>query len=115
MDCDALFDISGKVAHVTGGSGGIGYMIAEGLLSAGCTVFILSRNTKGINAAADRLSALGKVIPITADIATADGVAAAFCRHRCGGAFAHSGQQCGGNLGGGRLSTSSPERGSRSY
>ncbi|MET0371637.1 MAG: SDR family NAD(P)-dependent oxidoreductase [Sphingobium sp.] len=76
MDSKALFDVSGKVALVTGGSGGIGYMIAEGLLSAGCTVYIVSRKAAGLDAAADRLGALGTVVSIVADLATAEGVAA---------------------------------------
>ena len=42
MDIDQLFDIRGKTALVTGGSGGIGYMIAEGLARAGANVWILS-------------------------------------------------------------------------
>ena len=36
-------DLNGKVAVVTGGSRGIGYMIAEGLLDAGCDVIITAR------------------------------------------------------------------------
>ena len=55
MDIARLFDISGKTALVTGGSGGIGYMIATALAQAGCKVFICSRKEKDIEAAADRL------------------------------------------------------------
>jgi len=75
MDVTTLFDVSGKTALVTGGSGGIGYMIAQGLLSAGCTVFIVSRKPAGIKAAAQTLGTLGGVVPIAADLATAEGVA----------------------------------------
>jgi NAD(P)-dependent dehydrogenase (short-subunit alcohol dehydrogenase family) len=38
-----LFDLSGKTAVVTGGSRGIGFMIARGLLQAGARVYISSR------------------------------------------------------------------------
>lgn len=77
MDIKRLFDVSGKTALVSGGSDGIGYMIAEGLLRAGCKVFIVSRKLAGITAAAERLSSLGQVVPIAADLGTAEGVAAA--------------------------------------
>ena len=43
MDITKLFDVSGKTALVTGASGGIGYMIAEGLAKAGVAVTICSR------------------------------------------------------------------------
>ena len=38
-----LFGLEGKRAVVTGGSRGIGYMIAEGLLDAGCEVIVTAR------------------------------------------------------------------------
>ncbi|MDO7842228.1 SDR family NAD(P)-dependent oxidoreductase [Sphingomonas immobilis] len=75
MDIDRLFDVTGKTALVTGGSGGIGYMIAEGLARAGCKVFIVSRKPAGIQAAADTLSAFGEVVAIAADLGTAEGIA----------------------------------------
>ncbi|HEX3492945.1 MAG TPA: SDR family NAD(P)-dependent oxidoreductase, partial [Streptosporangiaceae bacterium] len=40
---EALFGVAGKTALVTGGSRGIGAMIAEGLVRAGCRVYISSR------------------------------------------------------------------------
>ena len=41
-----MFDLSGKVAVVTGGNGGIGLGMARGLASAGATVIIAARNLK---------------------------------------------------------------------
>lgn len=75
MDIARLFDVKGKSALVTGGSGGIGYMIATALVQAGCRVFICSRKQVDIEAAADRLRAFGDVTAIAADIATEAGVA----------------------------------------
>ena len=71
-----LFDIAGKTALVTGGSGGIGYMIAEGLVRAGAHVTICSRKTADIEAAAERLSSFGQCVALTADLSTEEGVKA---------------------------------------
>ncbi len=70
MDIGRLFDITGKTALVTGGSGGIGYMIAEGLARAGASVWICSRKPAAIEAAAAKLSEFGSVRAIAADLAT---------------------------------------------
>ncbi len=71
----ALFDIRGKVAVVTGGTRGIGLMIARGLLQAGASVAITSRKAEAVNAAVAELSELGPVWGIPADLATPEGVA----------------------------------------
>ena len=77
MDIIKLFDISGKTALVTGGSSGIGYMIAEGLARAGAQVWICSRKQADIDAAAARLSAFGTVRAFAADLSTEAGIAQA--------------------------------------
>jgi NAD(P)-dependent dehydrogenase (short-subunit alcohol dehydrogenase family) len=41
-----LFAVAGKVAVVTGGSRGIGAMIARGLVQAGCRVYITARKAQ---------------------------------------------------------------------
>lgn len=77
MNTNALFDVRGKTAFVTGASGGIGYMIADGLLSAGCRVFICSRKEKDIEAAAARLSHNGPITGFAADLSAPEGIAKA--------------------------------------
>ena len=65
-----LFDLSGKTAVVTGGSRGIGLMIARGLLQAGARVYISSRKADACAAAEQELSPYGTVAAIPADLST---------------------------------------------
>jgi NAD(P)-dependent dehydrogenase (short-subunit alcohol dehydrogenase family) len=65
-----LFDLSGKVAVVTGGTRGIGMMVARGLLQAGVRVYISSRKPEAGDAAVGELSQFGKVVSIPADLST---------------------------------------------
>jgi 2-dehydro-3-deoxy-D-gluconate 5-dehydrogenase len=53
------FDLSGRVAVVTGGNGGIGLGMARGLAAAGATVVLAARNAEKGEAAASALSASG--------------------------------------------------------
>ena len=57
-----MFDLTGRVAFVTGSSKGIGYAIAEVLVAAGATVVINSRNTEELEAARAKLSAGGATV-----------------------------------------------------
>jgi len=63
-----LFDLSGKTAVVTGGSRGIGLMVARGLLQAGARVYISSRKADACAEAAKELSEHGPVHAIPADL-----------------------------------------------
>lgn len=75
IDFSNIFSISGKTALVTGGSRGIGEMIAAGLLGSGCKVYISSRKAEVCNDTAGRLVAAygGECIPIPADLSTLAG------------------------------------------
>ena len=73
IDVGTLFSLAGKVALVTGGSRGIGLMIAQGYLRAGATVYISSRKNAVCDQVAAELSAVGPCVSLPADVATADG------------------------------------------
>jgi len=75
MNFHSLFSLEGKTALVTGGSRGVGAMIAEGLVAAGCRVYISSRTAADCEQTAERLSAYpGDCLPLPADISTMDGI-----------------------------------------
>ena len=76
-----LFSLQGRTALVTGGSRGIGRMIASGLLSHGAKVYISSRKAEACDQAATELSVLGPCFSLPADVSTVEGasrLAAAF-------------------------------------
>jgi NAD(P)-dependent dehydrogenase (short-subunit alcohol dehydrogenase family) len=70
-----LFDVTGKTALVTGGSRGIGLMIARGLVEAGARVIVSSRKVPDVQGAADALSLLGDCVALAGDVSTPDGAA----------------------------------------
>ena len=70
-----LFSLDGRVALVTGGSRGIGRMIATGFLQQGAKVYISARKAEACDATAAELSAIGPCISLPADVSRADGMA----------------------------------------
>jgi NAD(P)-dependent dehydrogenase (short-subunit alcohol dehydrogenase family) len=68
-----LFSVAGKVAVVTGGSRGIGLMIARGLVEHGATVYISSRKADACDRAAKDLSSAGTCVSVPADVSTERG------------------------------------------
>lgn len=75
-----VFDISGRVALVTGSSRGIGHALARGLLEAGCLVVLNGRDEPALAGARDRLSTVGKVFTEAFDVTDPDAVAAGIAR-----------------------------------
>jgi len=68
-----LFSLAGRVALITGGSRGIGEMIAEGFLRAGAKVYITARKVGPCEEAAKRLGAFGTCIALPGDVSGAAG------------------------------------------
>jgi NAD(P)-dependent dehydrogenase (short-subunit alcohol dehydrogenase family) len=71
-----LFSVSGKTAVVTGGSRGVGLMIARGLVEAGADVAISSRKADALESAASELTKLGSCTAIQADLSSQEGATA---------------------------------------
>ena len=67
-----LFSLEGRTAVVTGGSRGIGRMIAEGYVRAGVRVYITARKAEACEETARELSEFGECTAIPADLSTQD-------------------------------------------
>jgi len=73
MDIGKLFSLEGRVALVTGGSRGIGKMIVEGFLAAGCAkIYITARKVDEINATVAQFG--DKIIGLPGDISNMEGI-----------------------------------------
>jgi NAD(P)-dependent dehydrogenase (short-subunit alcohol dehydrogenase family) len=73
MSASDLFSVDGKTAVVTGGSRGIGRMIATGFVEAGATVYVASRKVEACEEVAAELSGIGRCVAVPADLSTEDG------------------------------------------
>ena len=79
-----LFSLQGRTALITGGSRGIGRMIAAGFLAAGARVYISARKAEACDQTAAELSAIGPCVSLPADVSTLDGMqslVAAYAKH----------------------------------
>ena len=79
-----LFSLAGRTALITGGSRGIGKMIARGFLAHGAKVYISSRKAPVCIETAEELSKDGVCIALPQDVSTVEGakaLAAAYEKH----------------------------------
>ena len=97
------FDLTGKVAVITGGNGGIGLGMAEGLVEAGCAVHIWGRNPEKNQQALQQLRAKkgGRAEALAVDVGDRQAIEAAFGKTldlfgRVDGCFANAGVGGGG-------------------
>ncbi|MEL6979946.1 MAG: SDR family oxidoreductase [Pseudomonadota bacterium] len=73
---DDMFSLAGKTAIVTGGTRGIGEMIATGFLQRGVKTYITSRKADACEAMQEKLSAFGEVVAAPYDLASSEGIEA---------------------------------------
>jgi NAD(P)-dependent dehydrogenase (short-subunit alcohol dehydrogenase family) len=75
-DMDKLFDLTGKVALVVGGAGGIGHALALGLADCGADVAVASRKLENLEKVANEIKAKGrKALAVTVDVVQEKSVA----------------------------------------
>lgn len=84
MNTSELFSLQGRTALITGGSRGIGRMIARGFLAQGAKVYITARKAEACEQTARELSEFGHCVALPLDVSTLDGchaLAAAYGAH----------------------------------
>jgi NAD(P)-dependent dehydrogenase (short-subunit alcohol dehydrogenase family) len=73
VDVEALFSVRDKVVVISGGSRGIGEMLARGFVAAGARVYVSSRKAEACDALADELGQHGSCTSLPADLSTPQG------------------------------------------
>lgn len=73
LKTEQLFSIEGKVAYVTGGSRGIGLMIAHAYVANGAKVYISARKAEDCHQTAETLSQIGTCVAVPGDLSTDEG------------------------------------------
>ena len=73
-DLSRLFSVAGKNVLITGGTGGLGGMLASAFLAAGARVWITGRKAQALAAAKATLAALGPVETLEGDLGNSEGV-----------------------------------------
>jgi len=74
MSNEELFSVKGKIAVVTGGTRGIGKMIATGFVRAGATTYVTSRKEEACTQTVSELSELGECHAHASDLSTLEGI-----------------------------------------
>ena len=74
MDVSSLFSLDGRTALITGGSRGVGRMIAEGFVRSGVRVYISARKAEVCDKTAAELSAHGHCVSLPGDVSTVEGI-----------------------------------------
>ena len=95
-----LVDFTGKIAVVTGATGGIGYVCAKTLLESGAKVALVDVNQAVLDKAAGELSSLGTVQGFAVDLSNVDAIAPAVTRVRQALGEIDVLVQCAGLMGG---------------
>lgn len=84
MNTSELFSLKGRTALITGGSRGIGRMIAAGFIAQGARVYISARKAAACDATAAELAQGGHCVSLPADVSSVEGakaLAAAYGQH----------------------------------
>ena len=81
LNTSDLFSLHGRTALITGGSRGIGRMIAEGFLAAGARVYISARKAAACDETAKALATQGHCVSVPADVSTLEGAQALATRY----------------------------------